>query len=92
MAGEASEIEYEIEFENNQFSPTQLVVPAGSKFELEVENEGSEEIAFSIPELGFEIAVPAGAEREAYLGPLEPGDYAFEDALDSSRKGVLRVK
>ncbi len=92
IAGEAGEIEYEIEFKNNQFAPTELVVPADRKFELEVENEGSEEIVLSIAELGIEIAVPAGAEREAYLGPLEPGDYEFEDSLNSSRKGILRVQ
>jgi high-affinity iron transporter len=85
--------EYEIELENGKFSPSVLRVPSGKKFKLEVENEDSEgTLEFSIPSLGFELAVTPGQEYESYLGPLDAGEYPFEDALDSSRKGILKVE
>ena len=87
------QLRYEIELEDGRFSPPVLRVPSGQKFHLEIENEEDHDtLEFSIPSLGFELAVTPGQERDAFLGPLDAGEYPFEDALNSSRSGVLKVE
>ncbi len=82
----------ELEFEDGEFSPAELVAPAGIKFKLEIENESNQDIELIIPDLAFELVAPADSERESYLGPLEQGRYVFENALNSEHHGILVVK
>lgn len=82
----------EIELEDGRFSEERITMPSNVKTTLEIENESNQTIEFFIPSLDIQLGVPADSERELVLEPLKAGEYPFENALDSSAKGVLVVE
>jgi predicted DNA-binding antitoxin AbrB/MazE fold protein len=88
----ADEKEFELEYENGAFEPDTLKLPAGEKIKLEIENEGKEPLVFFVYALDAELSVPPDSEREIYLGPIDTGDYEFENRLDEKARGALKVE
>ena len=84
-----AEDEIDIDYNINGFSPTTLRVPVNQPFTLEVENDSTDTIEFYLHAQEIELGIPAGEEREVSVQPLAAGEYMFENALDSSKKGVL---
>src|SRR5216684_3881994 len=64
---------------NHQFTPTELIVPAGERFRIEVENQDSTPAEFESTDLRVEKIVVPGGKISVMAGPLKPGTYKFFD-------------
>jgi plastocyanin len=78
---------------NHRFEPAELVVPAGHKIKLEIDNQDATAEEFESYELNREKVVPGKATVVIFVGPLKPGRYPFfGDFNKESAKGVLIAK
>jgi Cupredoxin-like domain len=59
--------------------PAMIEVPAGIRFKIEIENEGSDPIEFENLELHQEKVLAGGAKSYVVINALEPGTYTFID-------------
>ena len=86
----ADDAAFRLTIRNHRFEPAELVVPAGQKIKLEVENQDATAEEFESYELNREKVVPAKATVVIFVGPLKPGRYPFVgDFNKDSAKGVL---
>ena len=69
----------EIRFENHQFSPLTLTVPAGQPLHLKVINASNETIEFESFKLNREKAILPGEVITVGLPALSNGSYDFYD-------------
>ena len=84
---------FKLTLRDHRFEPAELVVPAGQKIKLEVENQDATPEEFESYELNREKVVPAKATVVIFVGPLKPGRYPFfGDFNKDSAKGVLIAK
>ena len=84
---------FKLTIRNHRFEPAELVVPAGQKIKLEIENQDATPEEFESYELNREKVVPAKATVVIFVGPLKPGRYPFfGDFNKDSAKGVLVAK
>ena len=78
---------------NHRFEPAELVVPAGQKVKLVVENQDATPEEFESYELNREKVVPAQGSVIIFVGPLAPGRYPFfGDFNRDTAQGVLVAK
>lgn len=84
--------EYTITLKNHQFTPAELVIPAGEKATILVKNENTAPAEFESHELKREKVIPAGAQAVIKLGPLEPGRYPYFDEFHEASKGTIVVQ
>ena len=66
-----------LEIRQHRFVPDRIVVPAHTKFRLQVKNNDATAEEFESSELNREKLVPPGQTVTVFLGPLEPGEYKF---------------
>lgn len=67
---------------DHKFSPDQITVPSGQRFQIEMTNQDSVVAELESSDMKFEkIAVPGGKIR-VFAGPLHPGTYKFFDDYD----------
>ncbi|MBS1130795.1 MAG: hypothetical protein H6R16_1797 [Proteobacteria bacterium] len=59
--------------------PETIEVPAGSRFRLEVKNEGPGAAEFESLELKKELVLAPGVTRSLVFFPMKPGSYKFFD-------------
>jgi hypothetical protein len=64
---------------NHQFVPSEVSVPAGERFRIEVENQDSTPAEFESADLRVEKIVVPGGKIAVTAGPLKPGIYKFFD-------------
>ena len=64
---------------NHQFVPSQVSVPAGERFRIEVENQDATPAEFESNDLRVEKIVVPGGKIAVMAGPLKPGTYKFFD-------------
>jgi plastocyanin len=89
----ADDLAFKLTLRDHRFEPAELVVPAGQKIKLEVENQDATAEEFESYELNREKVVPAKATVVIFVGPLKPGLYPFfGDFNKDSAKGVLIAK
>ena len=69
----------DIRFENHQFSPQNLTVPAGQPLVIRVINASKETIEFESFKLNREKAMAPGETIYVHLPALSPGTYDFYD-------------
>jgi plastocyanin len=92
-AAVADEAAFKLTIRNHRFEPAELVVPAGQKIKLEIENQDATPEEFESYELNREKVVPAKATVVIFVGPLKPGRYPFfGDFNKESAKGELIAK
>jgi plastocyanin len=92
-AAGADDAVFRLTIRNHRFEPTELVVPAGQKIKLEIENQDATPEEFESYELNREKVVPAKATVVIFVGPLKPGRYPFfGDFNKESAKGELIAK
>jgi hypothetical protein len=92
-AAGADDAAFRLTIRNHRFEPAELVVPAGQKIKLEIENQDATPEEFESYELNREKVVPAKATVVIFVGPLKPGRYPFfGDFNMDSAKGVLVAK
>jgi plastocyanin len=89
----ANENEIAITIKNHQFEPAELVVPAGKKVKLLVENKDITPEEFESYELNREKVVAGNSSATVYIGPLSVGRYPFfGDFNQATAQGVIVVK
>ncbi|MCE9507943.1 MAG: cupredoxin domain-containing protein [Alphaproteobacteria bacterium] len=81
-----------ITMKDHQFSPAELVIPAGQKVKLVVKNLDSSPIEFESYELNREKIVAPNGQVVVFIGPLKPGTYPYFDDFHPKIKGVIKVK
>ena len=69
--------EFQLAIENHRWQPAELKVPAGVKFKLIVTNKDGTPEEFESVDLKREKLVMPGGRISVFIGPLEPGSYAF---------------
>ncbi len=69
----------EIRFENHQFAPQTLTVPAGQPLTIKVVNSSKETIEFESFKLNREVAMTPGETITVRIPALSPGSYDFYD-------------
>jgi Cupredoxin-like domain len=80
----------ELVIENHRFSPTELVVPAGQKIRLVVENRDASAEEFESYVLNREKVIAGKSRATVWIGPLAPGRYAFfGDFNQKTAQGVI---
>lgn len=68
---------FEIEIRNHLFEPSEIVLPANTKVKLIVHNRDSTPEEFESYELNREKVIMGNRKVVVFIGPLEPGEYAF---------------
>jgi hypothetical protein len=63
--------------ENHRFQPESVLVPAGKKIRLTVENRDATAEEFESHDLNREKVIPANGKAIIFIGPLDPGRYPF---------------
>jgi hypothetical protein len=64
---------------DHRFAPSELSVPAGERFRIEVENKDATPAEFESSDLRVEKIVVPGGKIAVMVGPLKPGIYKFFD-------------
>ena len=80
MAGAAQAQELptsRLEMKNGYFDPTEIVVPAHTRFKLVLHNAGTDAEEFESLELKKEKVLAPGATSFVVFAPLKPGSYRF---------------
>ena len=90
---QAQEESYKITIENHQFSPEVLVIPAGQKVKIVVENLDPTPEEFESFDLNREKVVAGKAAITIFIGPLKPGTYEyFGEFHQDTAQGTILVK
>ncbi|MCX7059014.1 MAG: cupredoxin domain-containing protein [Proteobacteria bacterium] len=89
----AADTEYTIVLESHRFSPSELLVPAGVKVRLVLENRDQTPEEFESYALNREKLITPSAKVVIYVGPLAPGRYEyFGDFNPSTARGWIVAK
>lgn len=84
---------YVIQIKDHQFSPAKIVVPAGQKIKLRIENLDATPEEFESHDLNREKIVTGGGKITIYIGPLKPGTYKyFGEFHEDTAQGVIIAK
>lgn len=76
-AAMATDGEYALTIQDHRFQPAELVVPAGKKIKLSVENRDATPEEFESHDLNREKIIAGKSTITIYVGPLTPGRYRF---------------
>jgi hypothetical protein len=89
----ATDEEYSIQIQNHRFEPAELIVPAGKKIKLTVENKDITPEEFESYELNREKVITGNGKATIYIGPLSPGKYPyFGDFNQATANGLIIAK
>jgi plastocyanin domain-containing protein len=90
IAGAEDLREYQLILKDHVYQPSELTVPAGTKFKLTVRNEDSTPEEFESTDFNREKIVPPNSSVTVYVGPLSAGSYGFfGDFHQKTAKGRL---
>ena len=86
VAGNAcgQDAEARLVIRGHRFEPTELIVPAGKKVKLVIENQDDTAEEFESYELNREKVVAAKGTITVYVGPLQPGRYPLPGFVPKS--------
>lgn len=77
-AASAADIpEYRLVIQNHVYQPTELKVPADTKFKLVIENRDATPEEFESNEFNREKIVLPNSSASVFIGPLKHGSYRF---------------
>jgi plastocyanin len=89
----AADDEIRVVIENHVFQPTEVLVPAGKKIRLVVENRDATPEEFESHVLNREKVIAGKSTATIFIGPLTPGRYPFTGEYnEKTAKGVIVVK
>jgi len=84
---------YVIQIRDHRFHPERLLVPAGRKIKLRVENLDETPEEFESYDFNREKIVKGGGKITVYVGPLKEGEYKFFGEFHpETAQGVLVAK
>ncbi len=78
-----------IVIKNHQFIPPQLIIPAGRKLKITVDNQDSTAEEFESFDLDREQIVEGGKRITVFIGPLKPGTYKYWADFHKSSTGAI---
>lgn len=85
--------EYTLVLKNHLYAPSELKVPAGTKFKIVVDNQDSTPEEFESSEFNREMVVLPNRSIVVYVGPLRAGTYRFfGDFHQETAQGRLIVE
>jgi len=85
--------EYTLVLKNHVYHPSELRIPAGTKFKIIVRNDDATPEEFESTDFGREKIVLPNRSVEVYVGPLKAGTYSFfGDFHQDTAKGRLVVE
>lgn len=86
----AADGEYALTIQDHRFQPAELVVPAGKKIKLSVENRDAAPEEFESHDLNREKIIAGKSTATIYVGPLTPGRYRFfGEYNEKTAQGVI---
>lgn len=89
----AAENDYQLVIQDHRFQPAELVVPAGKKVKLSIENRDATPEEFESHALNREKVIPGKSTASIFVGPLDPGRYPFFGEFNErTAQGALIVK
>ena len=90
---DASDFDAKLVIRDHKFDPAELIVPAGTKIKLVIENQDATPEEFESNELNREKVVVGKGTITVILGPLDAGRYPFfGDFHQETAQGVVVVK
>jgi len=85
--------DHKLVIKDHRFQPTELLIPAGTKIKLAVENQDATPEEFDSHELNREKTIAGHSTATIYIGPLEPGRYPFTGEFHAdTAQGVVIAK
>ena len=85
--------EYKLVIKDHKFAPTELAVPADTKFKVLVTNHDATPSEFESNEFNREKIVLPNSTVTVFIGPLAKGRYKFfDDFHQDTGNGVLIVQ
>ena len=85
--------DYVLTLKNHQFSPKELLIPAGQKVKITVRNQDPTPAEFESSDLNREKVISGSAEIVVFNGPLDAGRYSFfDDFHRETTNGTIVVK
>jgi len=89
----AADDTFALVIQDHRFEPPELVVPAGKKIKLVVENRDATPEEFDSHELNREKVIAGKSSATILIGPLTPGRYEFVGEYnEKTAKGAIVVK
>ena len=89
----AADDEIRLAIQGHRFQPEEVVVPAGRKVKLVVENRDATPEEFESHALNREKVIAGKSTATIYVGPLAPGRYPFVGEYnESTAKGAIVAK
>lgn len=88
-----ADAEFSILIKNHKFEPAEVVVPAGKKVKLLIENKDATPEEFESHSLHREKVIAGNSKATVYVGPLAAGRYPFFGEFnEATAKGVIIAK
>lgn len=84
LSAVAADAEFTLVIQDHRFQPAELVVPAGKKIKLLVQNKDATPEEFESHPLNREKIIAGNSATTIYIGPLEPGRYPFFGEFNES--------
>jgi heme/copper-type cytochrome/quinol oxidase subunit 2 len=93
MATAVHAAEYVITLKDQQFTPSDLVIPAGQKVQITVKNADARAAEFESHDLNREKIIAAGGQVKLFVGPVNAGTYTYFDEFNAEKaKGTITAK
>lgn len=77
LPGAVMAAEYTLVLKNHRFEPSELMVPAGKRVKLVIDNRDATAEEFESHDLRREKIVPGNSKGVVWVGPLPAGKYHF---------------
>ena len=89
----AADDEFKLTIQDHRFQPSEVVVPAGKKVKLVVENRDVTPEEFESHALNREKVIAGKSTATIFIGPLKPGSYPFVGEYhEGTAKGAIVAK
>jgi len=91
LGAAAAPQDYAVIIKNHRFEPAEIIVPAGQKIKLVVDNQDATPEEFESHAMNREKVIPGRSKASIWIGPLNPGSYDFvgEYHEDTARGKVI---
>jgi hypothetical protein len=84
---------YSLLIKDHRFQPVEIIIPAGKKVKLQVENQDATPEEFESHSLNREKIIAGKSKVTIYIGPLSAGRYPFEGEFNAkTAQGVIIVQ
>lgn len=77
LAAVAADADYTLVIREHRFQPPELIIPAGKKIKLRIENQDTTPEEFESHALNREKVITGQSSTTLYIGPLDAGRYPF---------------